>query len=1003
MRDSAQLVRIVLFLSSTLAVSCGQRDVPTAPAEPPSFAISDASHNGGNAHFFFLPPIASQPHIEGVFDGSADPVVEICEWTDHCGTVIGRFTRRAKGEPGRGDGDNDDDDDDGDNDDDEDDDSGHFVVKKAHKHYSINWNTKECLTGHCTLNPARTYRIRILVAGVELGFADVDLVANKDQLHNVQTGEFIGLINGKSLLVKFRIERGAIHLVPVTGGGTPVASAEGGTVATADGGVRLDIPPGALPASGTPTTITVAPVAAGSLPAGSLLVPGTAFEFGPNGTMFATPLTLTLNYDPTKLPTGVPGAALGLYMFDGTGWRLVPGGVVDQGLATVRAPIAHFSVYALLIVPNTVTGTPTPPPLTVGQSLTLLGMAWSYATVPGSTICYPVFVMIGGQRFQTGESCYTSPPTTALYPAVGVAVTWAAADPGVAAVATGPTYTDATGLARSPEIIGVAPGQTIVTAFGGGNGAAVLMTVIAPLPPAFVFSRAVSNSGNLYTMASDGSNVFPLTLDGGVNTEPAVSPDGGKIAWRGGSNQVWVMNADGSGARQLTTCGYNSDPSWSPDGTRIVYHSNCAGGNDDIWVMNADGSGQTRLTSDPSSEGAPDWSPDGQWIAFLSDRLGHNDVWIMRPDGSEARFVTNDAALDVYLSWSPDARQIVHRCDSNICVSDAISATTRILVSNGTYNDTPEWSPDGATITYTSGIQGGATSIWAVPADASAPPTRLTVGGAADTHPAWLGPALPPPPPAFLFGRRVTPGGPVDLVTVSREGTYPVRFFGDGGLNTEPAITANGQRVAWRGAGNQIVVINRDGNGRQVLTWCGYNSDPTWAPDGGRIVYHSNCSGGDHVWVMNADGSGQTRLTQGPSTESAPAWSPDGQWIAFLSDRLGHNDVWVMRPDGSEARSITNDGVVDIYLSWSPDGSQIAHECDSDICISEVSGGGTRRLVTNGTAATTPKWSPDGTTISFGRSVGGISNLWEIRVDGSGLRRLTINSGDEGHPTWIRP
>ena len=99
-------------------------------------------------------------------------------------------------------------------------------------------------------------------------------------------------------------------------------------------------------------------------------------------------------------------------------------------------------------------------------------------------------------------------------------------------------------------------------------------------------------------------------------------PDGQLIAFsstRNGDLDIYVMNADGSGVRQLTdNPGLDGSPAWSPGGGLIAFTSE-RDGDSDIYVMNADGSGVTRLTEHPGDDWGPDWSPDGQLIAFTSD------------------------------------------------------------------------------------------------------------------------------------------------------------------------------------------------------------------------------------------------------------------------------------------------------------------------------------------------------------------------------------------------
>src|SRR5438309_6027948 len=106
---------------------------------------------------------------------------------------------------------------------------------------------------------------------------------------------------------------------------------------------------------------------------------------------------------------------------------------------------------------------------------------------------------------------------------------------------------------------------------------------------------------------------------------------------------------------------------------------------------------------------------------------------------------------------------------------------------------------------------------------------------------------------------------------------------------------------------------------------------PTWSPDGKRLAFASKRTGHFEIWVMNADGSGQTQLTKTDVAiaNDGPAWSPDGRKIAFYSNRSGHYAIWLMDPDGSQLTQFTTaDG--DRYLdsnapAWSPDGSKIAY------------------------------------------------------------------------------
>ena len=177
------------------------------------------------------------------------------------------------------------------------------------------------------------------------------------------------------------------------------------------------------------------------------------------------------------------------------------------------------------------------------------------------------------------------------------------------------------------------------------------------------------------------------------------------------------------------------------------------------------------------------------------------------------------------------------------------------------------------------------------------------------------------------------------------------------------------------------------------------DGSPSWSPDASRIIFYSERDGNAEIYVMDADGGNQKRLTDTPSDEGYPMWSPDGSRITFDSDRDGNFEIYAMDADGSGVRRLTNHPARDVSASWSRDGTQIAFMSDRDggfdVYVMNADGSNVQRRTTTGTAWF-PMWSPDGSRLAF--HVG--RDIHVVAPNDPALTRLTTDPANGMYPTW---
>jgi Tol biopolymer transport system component len=459
--------------------------------------------------------------------------------------------------------------------------------------------------------------------------------------------------------------------------------------------------------------------------------------------------------------------------------------------------------------------------------------------------------------------------------------------------------------------------------------------------------------------------------------------------------------------------GLESQPALSPDGNHVAFiWDGGVAGRANLYVRLVDGGVPLLLAGDELPKGAPTWSPDAKRIAFLR---GTNKpaMYLIPVLGGTERKLAQLASVSgagpggmPQLSWSPDGRFIaVHGAAKEgepigtLLIPTEGGEPMRLTSLPAGYEGEafPAFSPDGARLAFVRfrTLFNGAVFVLSLDRDGTAKGALQPL-----TPDDWIISGLDWCDNASLvFSGRT--GANDSLWKLSASGGVPVALAYGNEAATRPSVARHGNRLAFQKTeiDTNVWLVSGPASGlpptfpgKLVLASTRRDEQAKFSSDSKKVVWVSEQSGTSDVWVADADGSNQVQVTNFPGIQvGSPRWSPDGTRIVFDAYAHGSSDIYIVGAEGGKIRAVTSEPSNDIRPSWSIDGKWIYFGSNRsgrfEIWRAPAEGGAAVQVTHDGGGEAFP--SPDGRSLFYTKSL--VGQLWKQPIGGGVEERVLDN------------